>query len=136
MLYLLHPEQYGIASLATSLLAAVTLLAPFTLSDVLLSRPSDVDRLMGTATRLARLGQPMLVVFSNGLRIVLAGAGDHFRVEMVDFLELVAERLADPDGFAAESDTDAADCVVLVTGIAAHAGRGRDPGGHSAILRP
>ena len=52
MMYLLHPEQYGLASIATSLLAAVTLLAPFTLSDVLLSRPSDVDRLMGTATRL------------------------------------------------------------------------------------
>ena len=49
MLYLLHPEQYGIASLATSLLAAVTLLAPFTLSDVLLSRPKEVDRMMGTA---------------------------------------------------------------------------------------
>lgn len=52
MMYLLHPEQYGLASLATSLLAAVTLLAPFTLSDVLLSRPSEVDRLMGTASRL------------------------------------------------------------------------------------
>ena len=52
MMYLLQPEEYGLASLATSLLAAVTLLAPFTLSDVLLSRPAEVDRLMGTATRL------------------------------------------------------------------------------------
>lgn len=55
MLYLLHPEQYGIASLATSLLAAVTLLAPFTLSDVLLSRPKEVDRMMGTALRLCAI---------------------------------------------------------------------------------
>ena len=52
MMYLLQPEDYGIASLATSLLAAVTLLAPFTLSDVLLSRPAEVDRLMGTAMRV------------------------------------------------------------------------------------
>jgi O-antigen/teichoic acid export membrane protein len=52
MMYLLQPAEYGIASLATSLLAAVTLLAPFTLSDVLLSRPAEVDRLMGTAMRL------------------------------------------------------------------------------------
>jgi O-antigen/teichoic acid export membrane protein len=52
MMYLLQPEDYGLASLAISLLAAVTLLAPFTLSDVLLSRPAEVDRLMGTATRL------------------------------------------------------------------------------------
>jgi teichuronic acid exporter len=52
LMYLLQPEQYGLASLANSLLAAVTLLAPFTLSDVLLSRPEDVDRLMGTAIRL------------------------------------------------------------------------------------
>jgi O-antigen/teichoic acid export membrane protein len=52
MMYLLNPEQYGLASIATSLLTAVTLLAPFTLSDVLLARPSEVDRLMGTANRL------------------------------------------------------------------------------------
>ena len=52
MMYLLLPAQYGVATLATNLLAAVTLLAPFTLSDVLLSRPADAARLMGTATRL------------------------------------------------------------------------------------
>jgi uncharacterized membrane protein YccC len=52
MMYLLHPKDYGLASLAISLLAAVTLLAPFTLIDVLLSRPAEADRLMGTAMRL------------------------------------------------------------------------------------
>lgn len=52
MMYLLQPQEYGIASLATSLLAAVTLLAPFTMSDVLFARPTEVDRLMGNATRL------------------------------------------------------------------------------------
>ena len=46
MMYLLQPQEYGIASLATSLLAAVTLLAPFTMSDVLFARPTEVDRLI------------------------------------------------------------------------------------------
>lgn len=49
MMFLLLPEEYGLASLATSLLALVTVLAPFTLSDVLLARPADADRLAGTA---------------------------------------------------------------------------------------
>jgi O-antigen/teichoic acid export membrane protein len=55
MMYLLLPAQYGLATLASNLLAAVTLLAPFTLSDVLLSRPSEADRLMGTAKRICLL---------------------------------------------------------------------------------
>ncbi len=73
MMYLLNPEQYGIASLATSLLAAVTLLAPFTLSDVLLSRPKEVDRMMGTAVRLCS----MVTILNIMVLVVLAPWAAH-----------------------------------------------------------
>ena len=75
MMYLLNPDQYGIASLAASLLAAVTLLAPFTLSDVLLSRPADVDRVMGTATRLCMI---MTVLNIVALLAIAPWASHHY----------------------------------------------------------
>lgn len=76
MMYLLNPEQYGLASIATSLLAAVTLLAPFTLSDVLLARPSEVDRLMGTANRLCIAVTALSIL---ALMAIAPWASGHYR---------------------------------------------------------
>ena len=55
MMYLLDPSDFGVAMLATSVLAMATLLPAFTLSDVLISRPEEIDRLMGTASRICLL---------------------------------------------------------------------------------
>jgi O-antigen/teichoic acid export membrane protein len=52
LMYLLEPADYAIAGIALSIQAFLTLLAPFTLGDVLISRPRDAERLMGTAVRV------------------------------------------------------------------------------------
>lgn len=52
LMYLLAPADYAIAGIALSTQALLTLLAPFTLGDVLISRPREAERLMGTAFRV------------------------------------------------------------------------------------
>jgi O-antigen/teichoic acid export membrane protein len=52
LMYLLAPGDYAIAGIALSIQAFLTVLAPFTLGDVLISRPREAERLMGTAVRI------------------------------------------------------------------------------------
>ena len=52
LMYLLAPADYAVASIAMSIQTFVMLLAPFTLGDVLISRPREAERLMGTAFRV------------------------------------------------------------------------------------
>jgi O-antigen/teichoic acid export membrane protein len=44
MMYLLEPTDFGVAALASSVIAVATLLPAFTLSDVLISRPDCMER--------------------------------------------------------------------------------------------
>jgi len=67
-MYLLVPEQFGIAQVALSILSYAVILPAFTLSDVLLSRPAEAERLMGTAVRLC-------TAVSLPTMALLAGAG-------------------------------------------------------------
>ena len=53
LMHLLTPDVFGVASLALSLQAVLTVLQPFTMGDVLLSRSGDLTRLSGTAYRLS-----------------------------------------------------------------------------------
>jgi lipopolysaccharide exporter len=52
LMYLLDPVDYAVAGYALSIQVFLTVLAPFTLGDVLISRPLQGERLMGTAFRL------------------------------------------------------------------------------------
>ena len=52
LMHLLSPELYGVATLALSVQAMLTLLQPFTMGDVIVSRSGDLTRISGTAHRL------------------------------------------------------------------------------------
>ena len=52
IMQMLEPRQFGIATIATSVLGVVAILPPFTLTDVLLAKPDTLERLMGTANRI------------------------------------------------------------------------------------
>jgi len=54
-MYLLAPDAFGVAAVATSTLSYVTILPAFTLSDVLLAQPSRVAATLPTATRMCTL---------------------------------------------------------------------------------
>ena len=72
-------------------------------------------------------------------RRIAFGCGEQARgLDAGDRVELIAERVADPDRLAGEADHDAADHVVRVALVAAHAGRGADAVAHAvdAELRP
>ena len=60
-------------------------------------------------------------------RVALAARASVSGSMPADLLELVAERLADPHGLAAELDREAADRVVAVAVGAGQAGGGRTP---------
>jgi O-antigen/teichoic acid export membrane protein len=62
MMYLLDPSDFGVAMLATSVLAMASLLPAFTLSDVLIARPLEIERLMGAASRICLLVTLVTVV--------------------------------------------------------------------------
>ena len=49
----------------------------------------------------AHLGQPVLVVCPRRRRVTFAGARDDLGIEVLDLLQLIAERLADADRLAA-----------------------------------
>ena len=51
-MYLLAPDLFGVAAIATSILAYVALLPAFTLSDVLLARPAEAPGVLRAASRL------------------------------------------------------------------------------------
>jgi len=51
-MHMLEPQQFGIATLAASVLGVVAILPHFTLTDVLLAQPDALERLMGTANRI------------------------------------------------------------------------------------
>ena len=52
VMYLLTPRDYGLACLALSVMAGFAILPPFTLSDVLISTPNEVEHRMRTAIRI------------------------------------------------------------------------------------
>jgi len=54
-MYLLSPEDFGVAAIALSVLAYIVALPAFTMGDVLLARPGDASRVMGTAFRICLL---------------------------------------------------------------------------------
>lgn len=62
LMYLLLPAEFGVAAIAMSVLGVATLLPAFTLSDVLISRPMDVDRLMRPAMSACALVSVATVV--------------------------------------------------------------------------
>lgn len=68
LMYLLAPADYAVAGIALSIQSFLTLLAPFTLGDVLISRPREAERLMGTATRVC-----LAVCAITSLLILAAG---------------------------------------------------------------
>jgi teichuronic acid exporter len=53
LMYLLVPDEFGLVALATSIQGLVWLLPAFTMGDVLLSRPGEFERLVGTAFWIA-----------------------------------------------------------------------------------
>lgn len=53
LMYLLVPDEFGLVALATSIQGLVWLLPAFTMGDVLLSRPAEFERLVGTAFWIA-----------------------------------------------------------------------------------
>src|SRR5437868_2990241 len=65
------------------------------------------------ATTTIRYGQAMLVDFLLSSRIALAGPRQRLRVHVADFVEGIAERLANTDGLAAEPVREMPQRVVL-----------------------
>src|SRR5215472_5400981 len=90
------------------------------------------------AAASADFGQPVVVIGLARLGVALAGARNRIGRQVHDFLELVAERLADADCFAAEPRREIADRVVADHVLADHAGAGREPVAHHVRdeLRP
>jgi O-antigen/teichoic acid export membrane protein len=84
-MYLLTPDAFGIAAITTSILAYVALLPAFTLSDVLLARPSDAQGMLPTAFRLCAVATALTVAMllvagwiaarTNGDQRILTAAG-------------------------------------------------------------
>ena len=95
-------------------------------------------RAMLAAAGAAGLGETVLVDLAGRGGIALAGAGDRLRVHVADFVEGVAERLADADRLAAEPGREVPDRVVLDHVAGDHPGAGRQPVAHDVghELRP
>ncbi len=68
LMYLLAPGDYATASLALSAQAILCLLPSFTLGDALIARPAEVDKLMGTASRLCAIAS-----LATAVALVAAG---------------------------------------------------------------
>jgi len=62
VMYLLTPHDYGLASLALSVMAGFALLPPFTLSDVLIATPNDVELRMRMAIRICAVYTALTVL--------------------------------------------------------------------------
>ena len=61
LMYLLLPEAFGIANLAVGVVGCVTLIAPFTMGDVLIARRGEIERLRGTAWRICAVSTAAIV---------------------------------------------------------------------------
>lgn len=62
LMYLLRPEAFGLASLAVGVVGCVTVIAPFTMGDVLIARRADLQQLRGTAWRICAIVTASTVV--------------------------------------------------------------------------
>ena len=84
------------------------------------------------------LGEAVIVDLFLRRRVAFAGAGQGLRVHVADFVEGVAERLADTDRLAAEPVREMPDRVVLDHVAGDHPGAGRKPVAHHVgdELRP
>src|SRR5689334_7520357 len=69
--------------------------------------------------------QSVGVVFPGRHQIAFPGPRDHVRIDMMDFLQLVSQRLADADRLAAQSGTEMTQRVVAQDVLADQAGAGR-----------
>src|SRR6185437_8166308 len=65
--------------------------------------------------------------------VALGRLGERLGLELADLLDVIAQRLADPHGFAAELDGETADRVVAVAILAGEAGRGRHAVLHAVL---
>ena len=72
-MYLLLPSDFGIAAVSGSILSYVCILPAFTLSDVLLSRPTSVNAVMPAARRLCALTTAASVVVLLAVGYACAG---------------------------------------------------------------
>lgn len=80
LMHLLAPDTFGVATLALSTWAMLTVLPPITMGDVLVARSADLDRIAGTAQRLCLLTS---IVFA--LAIAASGplAAGYYRSPML-----------------------------------------------------
>src|SRR5262249_32258241 len=90
------------------------------------------------AAGFLRLGEAVLVELGFGARIAFAGARNQLGVEVMNLLELIAERLADPDRLAAEPGCEMPQAVVEQDVAGDEGGRSPDavPHGVDDELRP
>jgi O-antigen/teichoic acid export membrane protein len=77
LMHMLAPDTFGVASLALSVLAMLTLLQPFTMGDVLVARSGELARISGTAQRLS-----LLTSVAFGVAIAASGpwVSEHYRL--------------------------------------------------------
>ena len=68
IMQMLEPQQFGIATIAASVLGVVAILPPFTLTDVLLAKSDTLERLMATANRIC-----FVVTIATVVAIACAG---------------------------------------------------------------
>src|ERR1044071_2505965 len=93
--------------------------------------------MLAALLRVAQRQHQALDLVERGA-VAFRGARQRVGILAGDVLELVAERLADPNPLAAQFDDDLADAVVLAHRVAGEAARSRDPVMHAvdAELRP
>src|SRR5262249_47069328 len=93
---------------------------------------------MRAAARLLRLGKAMVVVGALRRHVAFARARDDCRVEVVNLLEQVAERLPDADRLAAEPGAEVTQPVIEQNVAGDEPGRGRHAIAHGVDdeLRP
>lgn len=62
LMYLLRPEAFGLANLAVGVVGCITVIAPFTMGDVLIARRANLWELRGTAWRICAIVTASTVV--------------------------------------------------------------------------
>jgi O-antigen/teichoic acid export membrane protein len=79
-MYLLAPSAFGLAAVAGSILSYVSVLPAFTLSDVLLARPSSITSILPAAIRLCALTTAVSVLMLLTVGYVCADAYGDVRI--------------------------------------------------------
>ena len=79
-MYLLAPSAFGLAAVAGSILSYVSVLPAFTLSDVLLARPSSITSILPAAIRLCALTTAVSVLMLLTVGYVCADAYGDIRI--------------------------------------------------------